>query len=100
MLRVREIILGADARMAETVKWSTPTFTFEGNLVSLQPRTKNFVSLMVHRGSEVPGDHPHLLGDAALVRTMRFTDLPEVEARRQDLEAVGPRLVRLKSSLN
>ena len=88
MLRVREIILGADERMAESVKWSAPTFTFQGNLASFQPRTKNFVSLMFHRGSEIPGDHPHLKGDAALVRTMRFTDLRDVEVRRPDLEAV------------
>ena len=88
MLRVREIILGADDRMTESVKWSAPTFSFEGNLASFQPRTKKFVSLMFHRGSEIPGEHPRLEGDAALVRVMRFDDLDDVEAKRQDLEAV------------
>ena len=28
MQRVRELILDADPRIDETVKWSTPTFTF------------------------------------------------------------------------
>ena len=88
MLRVREVILGADPRMDECVKWSTPTFTFEGNLVSFQPRAKKFVSLLFHRGTEIPGAHPRLEGGAALARTMRFADLGEVEAYRTDLEAV------------
>ena len=43
MVRVREVILGADSRIEETVKWSTPTFMYKGNLVSFQPRTKKFV---------------------------------------------------------
>jgi hypothetical protein len=44
--------------------------------------------IMFHRGSEIPGDHPRLEGDGALVRTMRFTDLEELEAGRDELEAV------------
>src|SRR3990172_2839163 len=32
--RVREIILAADPRIDECVKWQTPTFTYKGNLAS------------------------------------------------------------------
>ena len=88
MLRVREVIQGSDSRMVESIKWSAPTFSFQGNLVSFQPRAKKFVSLMFHRGSEIQGNHPRLEGDAALVRTMRFVDLSDVEAQREDLEAI------------
>ena len=88
MLRVREVILEADSRMEESVKWSTPTFAFDGNLASFQPRAKRFVSLLFHRGSEIPGDHTRLEGEGRLARTMRFTDLANVEASKGDLEAV------------
>ncbi len=88
MVRVREVILGADSRIEETVKWSTPTFMYKGNLVSFQPRTKKFVSLMFHRGADIPGDHPRLEGDAALVRTMHFDDVADVEAHQKDLDDV------------
>lgn len=88
MMRVREIILGADARVEESIKWSAPTFSYEGNLASFQPNAKKFVSLMFHRGSEIPGDHPLLDGDAALVRIARFSDLEEIEAQRSALEAI------------
>ncbi len=87
MQRVRHIVLGVDGRISETVKWQTPTFVFNGNIASFSPARK-LVSLMFHRGAEIPGDHPTLEGDARLVRTMRFADLDEVEARRPELEAV------------
>jgi len=88
MLQVRWIILKADERIAESIKWKAPTFEFKGNLVSFQPRAKKFVSLMFHRGSEIPGDHPVLQGDAALVRTMRLEGSSEIEAQRAELQAV------------
>jgi hypothetical protein len=88
MLLTRQIILDADERISESIKWSTPTFEFKGNLVSFQPKAKQFVSLMFHRGAEIPGEHPELEGDSALVRIMRFQDEADVEAHRSALQAV------------
>jgi hypothetical protein len=85
--RARDIILGADDRVTESIKWKTPTFSFRGNIASFMP-SKKVVSVMFHRGAEIPGDHPRLEGDSKLVRTMRFGDLDELEAGRADLEAV------------
>lgn len=87
MHAARDIILGADARVSESVKWKTPTFDYRGNIVSFNP-SKRLVSLMFHRGSEIPGDHPRLEGDGKLVRTMRFATADEVRSARADLEAV------------
>ncbi len=64
------------------------TYDDRGNVLSFQPRAKKFVSLMLHRGSEIPGDHPALEGDAALVRTMRLKDIEHVEGHRESLTAV------------
>lgn len=85
--RVREIILAADDRVTESVKWQVPTFSYEGNIVSFST-AKNFVGLMFHRGAEIPGDHPRLLGDNKLVRTVRLADIAEVEAAADDLQAI------------
>jgi hypothetical protein len=87
MRRAREIILGADERVTESIKWKTPTFAFKGNIASFNP-SKKLVSIMFHRGAEIPGDHPRLEGDGKLVRTMRFAGVEELEAGRGDLEAV------------
>jgi hypothetical protein len=87
MLRVREIIL-ADERMTETIKWKSPTFMYEGNMASFNPRTKSHVSLMFHTGASIPGEHPRLEGGGDTARYMRFTDLDDVEAGKSALEAV------------
>jgi hypothetical protein len=61
--RVREIVLGADPRITEAIKWKTPTFAYRENILSFNP-SKNLVSLLFHRGAEIPGEHPRLEGEA------------------------------------
>ena len=87
MLRVREIIL-SDHRMTETIKWKSPTFTYEGNMASFNPRTKSHVSLMFHTGASIPGNHPRLEGGGDTARYMKFADLADVEAAADELHAV------------
>jgi hypothetical protein len=86
MQHTREVILGADDRVTESIKWKTPTFAYKGNIISFNP-AKRFVSLMFHRGAEIPGEHPRLEGEGKLGRTMRFTDEADLEAGKADLEA-------------
>ncbi len=85
---VRTTILEADDRMSETIKWKSPTFMYEGNLASINPRAKAHVSLMFHTGADVPGDFPHLEGGEKVARYMRFPDLETVESLREELESV------------
>jgi hypothetical protein len=87
MQLARRLILEADPRVTESIKWKTPTFDFRGNIVSFNP-SKKFVSLLFHRGAEIPGDFPRLEGDGRLVRTMRFADVAEVEQAADELQAV------------
>jgi hypothetical protein len=87
MQLARQLILEADARVTESIKWKTPTFDFRGNIVSFNP-SKKLVSLLFHRGAEIPGDFPRLEGDGRLVRTMRFADVGEVEQAADELQAV------------
>ena len=87
MLRVREIIL-SDDRMTETIKWKSPTFMYEGNLASIDPKAKKHVAVLFHRGAEVPGDHPLLEGEGKLARYARFPDMDTVKGRSQELAAV------------
>jgi hypothetical protein len=86
--RTREILLDADPRLDETIKWSTPTFTYRGNLVSFQPRAKKFVSLLFHTGASIPGDHPLLEGGGDTARDARLDDLDAVDRTRRQLEAL------------
>lgn len=87
MQLARRVILQADPRVTESIKWKTPTFSFRGNIVSFNPSTK-LVSLLFHRGAEIAGDFPRLAGDGRLVRVMRFADAAEVEQAADELQAV------------
>ena len=88
VMRVRDIFLEADPRIDETVKWSTPTFVYKGNLASFQPRAKQFVSLLFHAGASIPGEHPILEGGGDTARYARLADADAIERARPDLEAV------------
>jgi hypothetical protein len=60
------------------IKWKSPTFTFNGNMASIDPRSKKHVQLMFHQGAKLPGKHPRLEGGGGTVRYMRFADVAEV----------------------
>ncbi len=46
------------------------------------------MSLLFHRGAEIPGDHLRLEGNGKLARTMRFAGADEVEAGWEELGTV------------
>jgi hypothetical protein len=83
---VRDVVLGVDPRITETIKWKSPTFMFEGNIASIEPRSKKQVSLLFHQGAKLPGSHARLEGGGETVRYMRFADAADVAKKRKDLE--------------
>jgi hypothetical protein len=87
MQLARQLILDADPRVSESIKWKTPTFSYRGNIVSFNPAKKQ-VSLLFHRGAEIPGEFSRLVGDGRLVRVMRFADIDEVRQAAGELQAV------------
>lgn len=87
VLAVRDIVL-EDERISETIKWKSPTFMYEGNMASFNPRSKKHASLMFHTGASIPGEHRRLTGGGETARYMTFADLDEVAAAADDLRAV------------
>jgi len=88
MRAVRDVILSTDPRVTETIKWQSPTFVYQGNIASINPQAKAYVSLMFHRGAEISGDHPELQGGGETARYMRFDSVEDVAAKRPALAAV------------
>jgi hypothetical protein len=79
--RVREIILGADPRLTEYVKYGTVCFGYEGDMVTLVQYRRKDVNLMFNRGARIPGKFPHLEGLGPSARFMRLANL--VAVRRE-----------------
>jgi hypothetical protein len=90
VLRIREIVLGADGRIEECIKWQAPTFTYRGNLASFYPKSRQHASLMFHLGARIPGEHPRLEGSGDTSRVLKIGSVAEADAARSDIE----RLVR------
>jgi hypothetical protein len=86
--RLRELVLAADPRIEETIKWQAPTFIYRGNLASFYPKSKAHASLMFHEGARIPGDHPRLEGTGDTSRVLKVASIDEAEAARPDIEAI------------
>lgn len=83
--RIREIILDADPRIEECIKWQAPTFTYRGNLASFFPRSRKHASLMFHQGAHIPGTHPRLEGTGDTARSLKIGTVGDAEAAREDI---------------
>jgi uncharacterized protein YdhG (YjbR/CyaY superfamily) len=88
VLRVREIVLGADPRIDECIKWQAPTFTFEGNLASFFPKSKQHASLMFHTGARIPGNHPRLEGGGDTSRVLKIGSVADANGAKADIERI------------
>jgi hypothetical protein len=44
--QVREIILSTDDRIEETIKWSSPTFIYKGNMEDIERKKESLQSLV------------------------------------------------------
>ena len=97
MLEVHKIITATGRRMTETIKWKSPTFVFESNMASIDPKSRKHVQLMFHQGASLPGKHPKLEGGGGTVRYLRFKHADDVKAKKRDLEAAVRAWIKLKS---
>ena len=88
MRAVRDVLLKADKRMGECVKWSCPTFIYGGNLASLNPQAKAFVSVMFHTGAKIPGKHPILEGKGNTARFVRIEDARDLAGKKASLKEI------------
>lgn len=88
--QIRALVLAADPRIEECIKWQAPTFTYRGNLASFFPKSKQHASLMFHVGAKIPGKHPRLEGTGGTSRVMKLASVAEANAAKGDIT----RLVR------
>jgi hypothetical protein len=85
---MREVILAADKRVGECIKWQAPTFTYKGNIASFFPKSKKHASLMFHKGGEIPGRFPNLVGEGKEARTFKVESLADLKAKKSELAQI------------
>ena len=96
--RVRKIILGVSDEIEETIKWSSPTFMYKGNMASYFMNAKKHVSLMFHKGALIQDKTGLLQGEGKEGRSAKFADMEEIEERKSDLEEVVRQWIKLQDA--
>ncbi|WP_394747966.1 DUF1801 domain-containing protein [Spongiimicrobium salis] len=93
---VRQIILGTDDRIEETIKWKSPTFMYKGNIASFFFNAKKFVSLMFHKGASIKDPYGLLEGDGKEARVARFYTIDDIQEKKEALEQLILEWIKLK----
>lgn len=83
---VRQVVLDADDRVTEAIKWQAPTFIYKGNIASFYPKTKTHASLMFHRGAALDDPDGLLEGEGDVSRVLRVLDAEDLERKRDGLQ--------------
>jgi len=94
--RVREIILSVDDNIEETIKWSSPTFMYKGNIASFFLNAKKFVSLMFHYGASIEDPSGLLEREGKVSRVARFKNLEDIENKKEDLKSIIKTWIKMK----
>jgi len=95
---VRRVILDADDRVTETVKWQAPTFMYRGNIASFYPKSRAHVSLMFHTGASLPDPHGLLEGEGDVSRVAKFVDAEDLDQKTPALQQLIRAWIESKGS--
>jgi len=85
---VRDVMLAADPRVGETIKWQAPTFVYRGNIASFFPRSSKHVTLMFHTGASLPDPEGILEGDGPTSRSVKIHDRDDLAAKSAPLQGL------------
>jgi uncharacterized protein YdeI (YjbR/CyaY-like superfamily) len=95
MEKVREIILGANPKIEEDIKWGGPSFDYKKPMATFNPRVKDFVAVIFHEG-ELLNDKSGLLEPGPKGKAyVKFHSMAEVKANKTNLENVVKAWVKL-----
>jgi hypothetical protein len=94
---VRELILDADARIRESIKWNAPSFSITEHFATFNLRQKDVVQVVLHTGAKVKSNVRHieirdpsgLLKWAAKDRCIaEFTDRKDIKSRGAAFQSI------------
>lgn len=98
MVTVRNIIVKAHPQIEEDVKWGGPSFRYKDDLATFNPRIKNYVAVIFHKGSLLKGKTGFLEEADKGKAYAKFHNMNEVEMHKAELEKVVNEWVKLMDS--
>ncbi|MEO6286215.1 MAG: DUF1801 domain-containing protein [Dyadobacter sp.] len=92
---VRQIILNADPKISERIKWNAPSYYTTADLLTFNPRSQKNVHLVFHHVTIVQIKSALLEGDYKDRRMVYFTDMQDIENKKTELERILNEYVQL-----
>lgn len=92
---VRAILINANPKLEEDVKWGGPSFFYKGDLATFNPRIKNYVALIFHKG-ELLNIKSDFLEEATKGKVYaKFYSMEDVTANKALIEKMVDAWVKL-----
>ncbi len=91
----RAIILGANAKILERIKWNAPSYYCPEDFVTFNPRNQKAVHLVFHHPSVVLIQSDLLEGDYKDRRMMYLNSMDDIHAKAPELTRIINELVTL-----
>jgi hypothetical protein len=101
--RLRQVVLSADPRITETIKWGGPTFVLAdgtANLATIMLRGQSAVTLFFQEGASLPDPHGLLSGKAEHVRTTRFESIASIDKSATALKQIVREFCNARGTAN
>lgn len=90
---VRTIILNANAKLNERIKWNAPSFYYLEDLVTFHLRPQDQFILVFHHPAIVEIESDLLVGDYKDRRLMYFGSVAEVKTAKEELQHILNQLI-------
>ncbi|MNK20340.1 hypothetical protein D3C87_385770 [compost metagenome] len=95
MEAVRAIIINANSKIEEHVKWGGPSFFYKEDLATFNPRIKNYVALIFHKG-ELLNIKSDFLEEATKGKVYaKFYSMEQVTANKELIEKMVNKWIEL-----
>lgn len=89
MAAVRQIILRANSKVRERIKWKAPSFYYVKDIGAFNPRAEGYLQLILVFPNGIVGDPAGIMqGDWSDRREARFYDIEDVQAKEAGITQI------------
>lgn len=86
MEEVIEIILNANSKVEGHIKWGGPSFSFNGDMATINPKITKYVMVIFHKAALLEDDFNFLEAQTKGKAYAKFYCMDDVNKHRKDLE--------------
>ena len=97
---VRKIISGSSNKISERIKWNAPSYYYKEDLVTFNPRAKQYVHLVFHHPAIITITSTLLEGDYKDRRMVYLHSMNQVTRDKEELQRIMQELVAIMDTIS